>query len=277
MTTSQPTSSQPNTTTEPVRATWKQHGMPTSGFEFFGTEVKTPAAKGKAVGKVATDKQGVHLKAANGRAIMGGDFAAATKFWAVVPADAPRMAAEVREPKAKAEALPPVVITAAKGGDQTVAPKKGAIAKAITATGKSIMAISREHGLNPSQMRRLSLDTVAKVDLARAIVIADALGAKMGELFGEPTAKAGAKPATPPATTGPKTSGSKSKSKATKAAEKLAADHENLTAQAEAAQAAEAKAAQDAAEGTQAERDDQLASELGRIDTLDPTTTPAAE
>jgi hypothetical protein len=273
------TSTQPEaTTTQPVRATWKQHGMPTSGFEFFGTEVKTPAATGKPVGKVATDQQGVHLKAANGRAIKGGDFAAATKFWAVVPADAPRMAVQVREPKAKADALPPVEITAPKGGDQTVAPKKGAIAKAITATGKSIMAISREHGLNPSQMRRLSLDTVGKVDLTRAMVIAEALGCKVTELFDAPVAKAGTKPATPPATTGPKATGKGGrKSKATRAAEKLAADHENLTEQAEAAAAAEAKAAQDAAEGSQAERDEQLASELGRIDTLDPTTTPAAE
>ena len=88
--------------------------------------------------------------------------------------------------RAKAE---PIVITAPKGGTQTVAPRKGAIAKAIAATGKSLMAISREHGLNPSQMRRLSLDQVAKVDLTRAEAIATALGAKLADLFGAPEDK----------------------------------------------------------------------------------------
>ena len=57
-------------------------------------------------------------------------------------------APQATTPRAKAE---PVKITAAKGGDTTVAPKKGAIAKAIKASGKPIMAISREFGLNPSQ------------------------------------------------------------------------------------------------------------------------------
>ena len=79
---------------------------------------------------------------------------------------------------------------APKGGTQTVAPRKGAIAAAIRATGRPVMAISREHGLNPSQMRRLSLDQVAKVDLVRAEAIATALGVKVADLFGEAHDKA---------------------------------------------------------------------------------------
>ena len=81
-------------------------------------------------------------------------------------------------------------ITAPKGGDQTVAPIKGKIAAAIKATGKTLNAISREHGLNPSQMRRLSLDQVGKVDVVRAEVIAKALGVKLADLFGAPEDKA---------------------------------------------------------------------------------------
>jgi hypothetical protein len=88
--------------------------------------------------------------------------------------------------------LPKIAITAPKGGDQTVAPRKGAIAAAIRATGRPVMAISREHGLNPSQMRRLSLDQVARVDLVRAEAIARALGRPVADLFGEPAAKASA-------------------------------------------------------------------------------------
>jgi hypothetical protein len=112
-------------------------------------------------------------------------------------------APQATEPKAKAE---PIVITAPKGGTQTVAPRKSAIARAIKATGKSLNAISREHGLNPSQMRRLAADSVAKVDLPRAQAIAQALGKQVSDLFGEPEAKAKAKPATPKAatTTAPK-------------------------------------------------------------------------
>lgn len=82
------------------------------------------------------------------------------------------------------------VITAPKGGTQTVAPKKGAIAKAIKATGKSLNEISRTHGLNPSQMRRLTLGQVSKVDLPRAEAIAAALGKQLPDLFGEPADKA---------------------------------------------------------------------------------------
>ena len=41
------------------------------------------------------------------------------------------------QPAPKAAKAAPIQITAPKGGDQTVAPIKGAIAKAITATGKS--------------------------------------------------------------------------------------------------------------------------------------------
>lgn len=107
----------------------------------------------------------------------------------------------------------PIVITAAKGGDQTVAPRKGAIKAAIEATGKSIMAISREFGLNPSQMRRLALDQVAKVDLVRAQAIAQALGKELADLFGEPADKAKAatsKNGTPaPAPAAPKASGTR--------------------------------------------------------------------
>jgi len=97
-------------------------------------------------------------------------------------------------------------ITAAKGGDTTVPPIKGKIAAAIKASGKSIMAISREHGLNPSQMRRLALDQVAKVDLPRAEAIATALGVAIETLFDAPQVKAKAAPkATAPKTTAPKT------------------------------------------------------------------------
>jgi transposase-like protein len=100
-------------------------------------------------------------------------------------------------------------ITAPKGGTQTVAPKKGAIARAVKASGKTLNAISREHGLNPSQMRRLALDQVAKVDLVRAEAIAKALGKELSDLFGEASDKAKAKPAAPkPATTtAPKATG----------------------------------------------------------------------
>jgi len=98
--------------------------------------------------------------------------------------------------RAKAE---PIVITAPKGGTQTVAPRKGAIARAIKASGKTLNAISREHGLNPSQMRRLAADSVAKVDLPRAQAIAAALGKPLGDLFGEPADKAKAAPKAAPA------------------------------------------------------------------------------
>jgi hypothetical protein len=231
----------------PVRATWKQHGNPAKGFKFFGTAVKAPAAKGVAVTKVETDPQGVTLIGRSGP-IEGGRFGTATKFWAVVPEDAKAPVPVKSGPAAKAD---PVEITAPKGGDQTVAPVKGAIAKAITATGKSIMAISREHGLNPSQMRRLSLDQVAKVDLVRAEAIAKALGVKLADLFGEPAdkAKVAAKNgngSTPPAETGPKSTGRKSAAqrKADKIAADMAANAERQAA--EAAEADQAKAAQDA-------------------------------
>jgi hypothetical protein len=240
----------PITPATPVRATWKQHGKPTSGWQFFGTMIQKPTDEGLNVAKVETDPQGLTLKAANGRQLKNGRFGTATKFWAVVPADAPR---QVAEPKAKGETTPaaPIEITAPKGGDQTVAPRKGAIAKAITATGKSIMAISRDHGLNPSQMRRLSLDQVAKVDLVRAEAIATALGVKLADLFGEPAdkAKVAAKNGngtTPPAETGPRSTGRKSA--AQRKADKIAADlARNAERQAaEAAEADQAKAAQDA-------------------------------
>jgi lambda repressor-like predicted transcriptional regulator len=109
-------------------------------------------------------------------------------------------------PKAKAE---PIVITAPKGGDRTVAPIKGKIAAAIKASGKTLNAISRDFGLNPSQLRRLSLDQVARVDLPRAEAIAKALGKPLSDLFGPASDKAKAKPAVPRAatTTAPKATG----------------------------------------------------------------------
>jgi hypothetical protein len=90
-----------------VRATWKQHGNPTSGFTFYGTAAKLPAETGVEVAKVVTDKQGITLKGANGRALKGGAFGSATKFWALVPEDAPRAEtapAEVDPAKAQADA-----------------------------------------------------------------------------------------------------------------------------------------------------------------------------
>jgi lambda repressor-like predicted transcriptional regulator len=102
---------------------------------------------------------------------------------------APSAAKAAPKPKAA-----PIKINAPKGGTQVVAPKPGKIAAAIKATGQSITAISRAHGQNPSQLRRLSLDAVAKVDLPRARSIAKALGVPVDDLFGEPTGKAKAAP-----------------------------------------------------------------------------------
>lgn len=82
-----------------TRATWKQHGNPLSGWEFFGTAVKTPEAKGLKVAKVEVDPQGITLLARGGKLIQR--FGSATKFWAVVPAEATRQAPA--EPKAKVE------------------------------------------------------------------------------------------------------------------------------------------------------------------------------
>jgi transposase-like protein len=192
-TTSQPDATVTEITTGATRATWKQHGSPTGGFEFFGTEVKAPFAKGAKVAKVVVEDGKLILKGANGRQLRDTfAIATSTKFWAIVPADAPRQeTAPKGTPAAKAE---PLVITAPIGGTQTVAPVKDAIDKAIKATGKSIMAISREHGLNPSQMRRLSLNQVAKVDLVRAEAIAKALGRPMATLFGGAVDQAKAAP-----------------------------------------------------------------------------------
>jgi hypothetical protein len=188
----------PISPTTPARATWKQHGNPLGGFEFFGTAVKAPAAKGVQVAKIAVDEQGITLKSANGRQVKDGRFGTATKFWAVVPEDAKRFRAP-GIPRPKAEPQPKVEITAPKGGTQTVSPKKGAIAKAVKASGMTLMAISREHGLNPSQMRRLTLGQVSKVDLPRAEAIAQALGADLGTLFEAPVDKAKVNPAGPKA------------------------------------------------------------------------------
>ena len=91
-----------------VRATWKQHGNPTSGFTFYGTATKLPAETGAEVAKVVTDAKGITLKGGNGRALKGGAFGNATKFWALVPEDAPRAEtaapAEVDPAKAQAAA-----------------------------------------------------------------------------------------------------------------------------------------------------------------------------
>jgi lambda repressor-like predicted transcriptional regulator len=254
MTTTDTTATVTEITTGATRATWKQHGQPLSGFEFFGTEVKAPAAKGKAA-KVSTGPNGITVKGTNNREIA--TFAAATKFWAIVPADAPRQETAPKPPKAaKAD---PIVITAAKGGDQTVPPIKGAIAQAIKDSGKSLNEISRAHGLNPSQMRRLVNDQVLKVDLVRAEVIAKALGQPVSKLFGQATAKAGAAKANGNGTTtAPDTQAAAKgrkggQSRATKASARLVKDAEA---------AAAAKAAQDeAAEAPQADQDADQASQ----------------
>jgi ribosomal protein L12E/L44/L45/RPP1/RPP2 len=223
----------PITPTTPTRATWKQHGRPTGGFEFFGTEVKSPATKAVQVAKVETGPNGITLKGGNGRVIRDATFAAATKFWAVVPAEAPRQVDEPKPPKAESTPAAPVEITAPKGGDKTVPPIKDAIAKAIKDSGSNILAISRAHGLNPAQMRRLSLNQVAKVDLVRAEAIAAALGKNLADLFGEATDKAKAAP------------------KGNQAAAQMTAQAEA----AKAAQDAEAEAGQpEAPEGTQADQ-----------------------
>jgi hypothetical protein len=86
---------------QPTRATWRQHGQPLSGWQFFGTAVKTPNPKGIKVVKVEVDPQGVTLKTSAGRAIDGGRFGSATKFWALVPAEAPRKVEEPKAPKAE--------------------------------------------------------------------------------------------------------------------------------------------------------------------------------
>jgi hypothetical protein len=78
-----------------VRATWKQHGNPTKGWTFLGTAVKAPAAKGTKITKVEVDPQGITLSARGGP-VEGGRFGTATKFWAIVPADAPRAEAPAK-------------------------------------------------------------------------------------------------------------------------------------------------------------------------------------
>lgn len=122
-----------------------------------------------------------------------------TQTAAVTPiTEAPKAAATRRSRASRAaetsatKTAVKVQITAPKGGTQTVAPRKGAVAKAIKASGSTIMGISRTHGLNPSQMRRLSLDQVSKVDLPRAEAIAQALGTDLGKLFEAPVDKAAA-------------------------------------------------------------------------------------
>ena len=86
---------------QPTRATWRQHGNPLSGWSFFGTSVKAPNPKGIKVVKVEVDPQGVTLKTSAGRVIDGGQFGSATKFWALVPAEATRKVEEPKAPKAE--------------------------------------------------------------------------------------------------------------------------------------------------------------------------------
>jgi lambda repressor-like predicted transcriptional regulator len=243
----------------PTRATWKQHGNPIKGWLYYGAATAAPDDKGREVYNVKTDPQGITLKGGNGRDIAG--MGVASKFWALVPETATFKAAETPKPKASTEPAGKVEITAPKGGDQTVAPRKGAIAKAIKATGQSIQAISRKHGLNPSQMRRLAADTVAKVDLARAEVIAKALGAKMADLFEAPVDKAKANGTAPaPATETPKPRRSTSKTAKAERARQArqeaseaahAADEERFGPQADEDAKVEAEAAAEAAEGSQ--------------------------
>lgn len=90
-------------TTSPTRATWKQHGQPVSGFWFHGTQVKEANPKGIKVVKVQVDPQGITLVTSAGRKIDGGAFGTATKFWALVPAEAPRYQAPGAQAPAKAE------------------------------------------------------------------------------------------------------------------------------------------------------------------------------
>ena len=209
----------------PTRGTWKQHGNPVAGWQFFGTHVKAADTQGANVAKVETNSQGITLKGGNGRAIKGGAFGAATKFWAIVPADATRQEPTPKPVKADSTPAAPIEISAPKGGDQFVTPIKGAIAKAITATGKSIQAIAREHGQNPSQLRRLVAGTVAKVDLPRAESIAKALGVKLSDLFGAPEVKAGKAvktPAAPKGGTKPKGKGNRTSRATAKAAQDAA-------------------------------------------------------
>jgi hypothetical protein len=111
----------------PTRATWKQHGNPIKGWEFFGTQVKAPNPKGIKVAKVQVDPQGITLKTSSGRAIDGGSFGSATKFWAVVPADAERQVAEPKAPKtprpvAEGRTSAADKLAAALSGDQAHAP-----------------------------------------------------------------------------------------------------------------------------------------------------------
>lgn len=139
---------------------------------------------------------------------------------------------QATETTVKTEAAPkaaPIVISAPKGGTQTVSPKRGAVARAIKATGLSIQAIARQHHQNPSQLRRLSLDQVAKVDLVRAESIAQALGVEVGQLFGAAETKAKATPKPAPSTVkAPAKPKAPRKSRAATAAEKTAQDAAKL-------------------------------------------------
>jgi hypothetical protein len=115
------------TTQEPTRATWRQHGQPLSGWQFFGTSVKAPNPKGIRVVKVEIDPQGITLKTSAGRAIDGGRFGSATKFWALVPAEAPRKVEEPKAPKqertvAEGRTSAAERLAAALSGDKAHAP-----------------------------------------------------------------------------------------------------------------------------------------------------------
>ena len=123
----QGTQAQQSTQPQPVRATWKQHGNPLKGFWFYGTQAKAPNAKGIKVLKVQAGQQGITLLTSSGRAIEGGAFGAATRFWAIVPADAPRQAAQpkpAKAPRTVAEGRVPAAdkLAAALSGDSAHAP-----------------------------------------------------------------------------------------------------------------------------------------------------------
>jgi hypothetical protein len=186
-------------TSTATRATWSQHGKPTKGFEFWGTAVKGADAKPFKVSKVTADAGKITIHNGGGRVVA--EFAPTTKFWAVVPADAPRVAAPAKVERAPRAEVVPLVISAPSKSDAWVKPIDGAVKSAVdalVARGGSVMGMCRQHGQNPSQIRRLMADSVAKVDALRAASIADALGVKLDTLFSAGSAK-GAKPSAPSA------------------------------------------------------------------------------
>jgi hypothetical protein len=100
---------------QPVRATWKGHGNP-SEFAYLGTQTASPAAEAQQVVKVETGPGGrITFTTSTGATISS--VSNATKFWAVVPAQADQPA----KPKA------------AKSTPRTAAAPTGKRAEAIAA------------------------------------------------------------------------------------------------------------------------------------------------